>query len=564
MTLGVGLFRGEVGESSLFPYPRVVAPEASRLNALLPQIRAELATAADVPLDERLQSARRLGLMGLVVPASHGGYGFSMLAQCRVMQEIARLDASLAMTLLVHAMAVQAIAQFGSADQKSHHLPKLASGESIGAFALTETGAGSDAARVRTLATFDARSDGYVLQGLKHWVSNGGVFGVMVLFAATVPSGQGRKPRLMALLVEPQAALQVSERIPTLGLRDADIRSLVFDQVQVPRGSALTQPGRGIRVALSVLEPARVVLSACLVGICQAMLNQLVLYVKKRRSGGRVIGEYPLVKDRVAEMMALTYGAESAVYLVAGAYDHRFPQLAPDAGLARLAAAHAAGRCAELAMEIALSPSLVEGHVLERALRDVRTMRVLDGAEDVLRQSVARAALTPLGELSGGAARGRAAGALGLVRELATHTLRRARDQARGRSDVVLARREPLLEREAELCDRGLRLLAESVAQALRRHGRDLGELQNVQGRFTDAAAELYVLLATYSRASAAVERQGHAGARREIELAGLVTRTGLERVEWRLDHLETEAADLRQQVAARTYADMGYPFDVF
>lgn len=564
MTLGLGLFRGEVAESALFPYPRLIAPEVSRLGALLPQIRTVLVDSAELPLNERLERARGLGLMGLVVPRDHGGLELSTLAYCRVMQEVARLDASLAMTLLVHGMAVQAIAGFGTPEQKARYLPPLASGESIGAFALTETGAGSDAARVRTLATLDATGEGYVVEGVKHWVSNGGVFGVMVLFAATVPSGHGRKPRLMALLVEPQPALRVGERIATLGLRDADIRSIEFERIAVPRRNALTPPGRGIRAAVSVLEPARVVLSACLLGICQAMLSQLVLHVRKRRSSGRVIGDYPLVRDRVAEMVALTFGAESAAYLAAGSYDYRLPQLSADAGLARLAAAHAAGRCAELAMEVVLSPSLVEGHVLERALRDVRTMRVLDGAEDVLRQSVARAALTPLTAQEGPGARGGAAAALRLVRELASETVRRAREQTRRAAPVVVPRREPLLEREAELCERGLRLLADSVAEALRRHGRELGELQNVQGRFADTAAELYVLLATYSRAAAAVEREGQAGSRRQIELAALVTRLGLERIEWRLDHLETEAADLRHKVAARTYADMGYPFDVF
>jgi acyl-CoA dehydrogenase family protein 9 len=222
------LFFGVIAEDVVFPYPELGDTERTSLHALLDRVRkfletavkpAEIDSAGMIP-DAVLEGLRELGLFGMSIPTQYGGQGLSMTAYSRVIQEVAAVDASVALTLHVHqAVAARALLMFGNEAQKQLFLPLLARGDKIAAFALTEQATGSDAGSIRTLAALDESTQSYRMTGAKPWVTNGEIADLFIVFARTNPAEEGNKPRITAFVVERGAGVATRERQETLGAR---------------------------------------------------------------------------------------------------------------------------------------------------------------------------------------------------------------------------------------------------------------------------------------------------------------------------------------------------------
>src|SRR5215469_10935081 len=260
-----------------------------------------------------------LGLHGITVEEEFGGSGLGYLEHCVAMEEISRASASVGLSYGAHSnLCVNQIRRNGSVAQKRRYLPKLISGEHVGALAMSEPGAGSDVVGMRTRA--ERRGDRYVLNGSKMWITNGPEAETLVVYAKTDPSAGPRG--ITAFLIEKGfSGFSTAQKLDKLGMRGSDTCELVFQDCEVPEENVLGNLGQGVGVLMSGLDYERVVLAAGPLGIMQACLDVAVPYVHERKQFGQAIGEFQLVQGKLADMYTTTNASKSYVYAVARACD---------------------------------------------------------------------------------------------------------------------------------------------------------------------------------------------------------------------------------------------------
>jgi acyl-CoA dehydrogenase family protein 9 len=560
------LFFGVVAEDVLFPYPQLAPAERDRVRDLVRDVRRFLDVEVDPEridreraIDDRTRaSMAKLGLFGLGIPAEHGGLGLSQTAQARVFEEVATRDASLALTLVAHgAIGLRGLLLFGTDAQKRELLPALASGEKIAAFALTER-SGSDAGSIRCHAAKDETTGAYRLVGEKPWVTNGAIAGLVTVIARTSALDEGHKPRLTALLVDRGPGVSVGQRLDTLGVRGADVSTLGFDTT-VPKERVLGDVGKGYKVAMAVLNEARLALSATMVGQARTIVNQTVELMGSRRSFGRVIGEFPILKDKITKMMADVYAIESMTYLTTGLADRGLEDYSLESAICRVASSEALWRVVNEGMQAAAGRGYVADSPLGRQLRDARASFVLDATNETLRCFIALSGLRGpgmrLSEVVG--AMYEPVKGFGLLRDFAVRKVREALRRER------VTRAHPLLAREAVIFEEVTDELSRAAHRALRDHGAEIAEMQYTQMRIANIAIDLYALAACLSRTTLAIEQRGEGGASREIDLTVMFASAAQGRMAASLARLEHNDDELRKSIAARTYTDRGYPFDI-
>lgn len=560
------LFGGVVAEGVIFPYPEPSRAEADELHAVLEAFRRFAAKGVDPAKIDRdaaigpevLTGLRELGLMGLLVPKAHGGAGMKMTAYARAIQEIATTDGALAMTVAAHgSLAVRAITLFGSEELKARWLPRLAKGELVGAFALAEVGAGSDAASIQTRA--ELVGDHYVLSGEKAWVTNGGMADVFVVFARTSPADEGAKPKLTAFLVERGEGVTTGPNEEKLGVRGVSTTAVTLDHVIVPKSQVLGEVGRGFKVAMEVLTHARLSLASSCVGKGKRLLRMSVERVSERKAFGRNISEFGLVRDKIAQMTSELFALESMTYLTTGLVDAGSSDFTVESAICKVFGSEVLWRVANEAAQIAGALGYMGAQPWERLLRDARIAMVYQGTNEILRCFIALSGMQGLGrelEEVSKAMREPIKG-FGLLSDFA---LRKARS-ALGRER--LSRAHPVLSREAVAFEEYTGLLAKSIDNVLRRHGKNIAEMQYTQKRVADVAIDLYAIASVIVRTSRAIERRGEEGSRREIDLTSVFVTSAKRRLHENLAAFEENDDELRKSIAQRTVTDGGYPLDV-
>jgi acyl-CoA dehydrogenase family protein 9 len=562
------LFCGVIAEDVVFPFPELNESERVRLHTLLERVRkflessvkpADLDATGIIP-ESVLDGMRELGLFGLAIPPEYGGQGLSTTAYARVIEEVASVDASLGLMLHVHqAVAARGLLLFGNDEQKRRFLPELARGDKISAFALTEQAAGSDAGSIRTLAAIDEARDCYVLNGSKPWVTNGELADLFLVFARTNPADEGSKPRITAFIVERGPGVETHERREILGVRAAAVAHVAFENVVVPEANVIGEAGKGFKIAMSVLNEARLGVAAALVGQCRALINLSVLRLRKRRSFGRVIGEYPILKDKISRMVCDTYVIESMTYLTTGLADRGVEDYSLESAIGRVASTEALWRVVNEAMALGGSPGYVRGHPLERHLRDARVAFVIDGTNEVLRCFIALAGLRGPGQRLSDvqSAMYEPVKGFGLLREFAVRKVREALRRDR------ITQAHPLLARETVMFEEIADELSRACDRALREHGSEIAEMQYPQMRIANIVIDLYGLAACIARTTRIIEREGEGGARRHLDLTTMFATTAQARMLSNLQQLEHNDDELRRAISSRIYTDGGYPFDI-
>ncbi|HVJ88347.1 MAG TPA: acyl-CoA dehydrogenase family protein, partial [Labilithrix sp.] len=498
------------------------------VNAVLDGIRrlaakqldpARIDREAAIP-PELLAGLRELGIFGLAVPKAYGGSGFGYTAYARVVQELASLDASVALTVSAHqSLGLAALLFFGTEELKAKYLPQCARGESIAAFALAEVGAGSDAGAIQTRA--DRHGDSYVIQGEKSWVTNGGISDLITVFARTSPAEDGAKPRLTAFLVERGPGVTTGELEPTSGVRGASTTCLHLSSAQVPATHVLGEVGRGFKVAMEVLTSARLALAASCIGSSKRLLRLAVERATERKTFGRTIAEFPLIKDKIAKMSAEIFALESMTYLTTGVVDAGRTDFSVESAICKVFGSETLWRVANQSAQIAGALGYTNNQPWERMIRDARATLVFEGTNEILRCFIALAGMQGPGIALQGS--GLLEDVSKAMREpikgfglLSDFALRKARSVlSRDRPTRVY----PPLARENAIVTSYAQQLAKSVDTVLRRHGKNIAEMQFTQKRVADVAIDLYALSSCLTRTTRAVEKRGEEGARREIDL---------------------------------------------
>jgi isovaleryl-CoA dehydrogenase len=328
-----------------------------------------------------------LGVLGITVDDEYGGAGMGYLEHCVALEEISRASASVGLSYGAHSnLCVNQIARNGNADQKQRYLPKLISGEHVGALAMSEPGAGSDVVSMRLRA--DKRGDRYVLNGSKMWITNGPNADTLVVYAKTDPDAGSRG--ITAFLIEKSfVGFTTAQKLDKLGMRGSNTCELVFQDCEVPAENVLGQIGRGVNVLMSGLDYERAVLAAGPLGIMQACLDVVVPYVHERKQFGQAIGEFQLIQAKLADMYTTMNAARAYVYTVAKACD-RGQTTRKDAAGAILYAAERATWMALEAIQCLGGNGYINDYPTGRLLRDAKLYEIGAGTSEIRRMLIGR------------------------------------------------------------------------------------------------------------------------------------------------------------------------------
>src|SRR5919206_2536034 len=329
----------------------------------------------------------RLGLLGITVEEEYGGAGMGYLEHCVALEEISRGSASVGLSYGAHSnLCVNQIRRNGTEAQKRKYLPKLISGEHVGALAMSEPGAGSDVVSMRTRA--DKRDGRYVLTGNKMWITNGPEAETLVVYAKTDPEAGPRG--ITAFLIEKgMKGFSTHQKLDKLGMRGSDTCELVVEDCEVPEENVLGEVGRGVGVLMSGLDYERVVLAAGPLGIMQACLDVALPYVHERKQFGQPIGTFQLMQGKLADMYVTMNACKAYVYAVAKACD-RGETTREDAAGAILYAAEKATQVALDAIQLLGGNGYINDYPTGRLLRDAKLYEIGAGTSEIRRMLIGR------------------------------------------------------------------------------------------------------------------------------------------------------------------------------
>jgi butyryl-CoA dehydrogenase len=355
-------------------------------SEIRPLIR-EYERAHKFPL-EQIRKLGEMGFCGMLIPEEWGGAGTDTISYAIMVEEVARVEASTAVVLSVtNSAAAGPLLKHGTEAQKKKYLRRLARGEILGAFCLTEPQAGSDAAGIQTRA--EHRGDEYVINGTKIWVSNGDVSGVYTVFAKTDPSAGARG--VTAFLVEPGfPGFRVSRYEEKMGLSLSPTVEIVFDNCRVPAENRLGEEGVGLKIALEALDGGRIGIGAQSVGLAQGALEAATRYAKQRRAFGRSISEFQAIQWMLADMQTEIEAARALTHFAAWVRDSGTQALGPHSSRAKLYASEMANRVAYKAVQIHGSLGYSRESDVERYYRDARVLTIYEGTSEMQRTVIAR------------------------------------------------------------------------------------------------------------------------------------------------------------------------------
>lgn len=335
-----------------------------------------------------VQEMADLGLLGGPLPAEYGGGAWDAVSLALCYEELGRADSSVRGFMTVHTSLVsQCLLAWGAEEQKQRYLPKLIRGEWIGCYCLTEPNAGSDAASIETTATEDG--DGYVLNGEKVWITNGGIADLAIVFASHDRSLKHKG--LCAFLVETNTPGFLREKMPgrELGHRASDHAHLRFERMRVPKTALLGAAGEGFRVAMSALDHGRLGVAAGALGVAQACLDACVAFARARRQFGRRIGDFEMIQAAIAGMAADVDAARLLVYRAAWLKDRGEPATRA-VSIAKLFAVEAAVHAANEAVLLHGGRGYSNEYPVERYLRDIKGLQIYEGTSHIQRIVIAR------------------------------------------------------------------------------------------------------------------------------------------------------------------------------
>jgi alkylation response protein AidB-like acyl-CoA dehydrogenase len=510
-TLGFakGLFFGHFNAPLLFPYPQIAPQERERTERAVAEVRRYAAehidaTAidrnAEIPADV-VGGLARLGVLGMTAPEEFGGRGFSQLANAQVMEVIGgHCSATAVFVNAHHSIGIRALLLFGTHEQKARWLRPLVTGEQLAAFALTEPEAGSDASNVQTTATPTPDGSGYVLNGTKRWITNGGIAGVLTVMARTPGAGPNKKKEITAFLVTPDmSGFKVLEpRMSKLGIRGTATGRLAFENMFVPKENILGAVGKGLRIALTVLDFGRTTFGASCTGAAKTCLEAAARHAKKRVQFEQPIAEFELVKKKIAYMAAHAFAMEATVAECASFIDRGFEDYMLETAMLKVWSTEALWQIVNDTVQIYGGKAYFTDEPYERMLRDARINQIGEGANDVLRAFIAMVGIKPVADQllkvkeALGSPVKRIGTLLGFGTSYVKSRLRLATPEVPARSQELAGHARAL---GKQVRDFGL-----AVQRMLMRHREAILFRQYVQERLADAACELYASSCTLSR----------------------------------------------------------------
>jgi acyl-CoA dehydrogenase family member 9 len=564
---------GRIEEDIILPFPALSTGEKETLEGVITTLTQLLAPReADFRAWDRkgelppefVNQLREAGLFSFVIPEEHGGLNFGSKAYSRALQEIARYDASVAVTVGAHSsIGMRGLLLFGTPQQREKYYPKLATGEMIAAFCLTEPGSGSDAASIKTTAVRDG--DGWVLNGNKLWITNGGIADFFTVFAKTGDPKE-RKGVSAFIVTRDMPGVSHGPHEDKMGIRASSTTTVTFDNVRIPAENLLGEEGKGFKVAMAILNSGRTGLGGGSVGGMKKLISLSTAQANQRVQFDKPIREFGLVKQKVGQMIIDCYAAEATVTMVAELVDQGYEDYQVEAAISKVFASEALYRTADEALQIAAGNGYMCDFPYERVVRDSRINRIFEGTNEILRLFIALTAmndvgqsLRELGKTLEGVFNDPIKG-FGVISEYA---LRRAA-MATGinREGTAFTRLDPLLKTAQIIFEDGTRDLASATDRILRKHGRSIIDKQFATKRLSDIMIDLFVLACVLSRVDASIRTQGQTGAAREIDILNAFAGQVRRRVRNTVAEIDDNQDELIKELADDAFENEKFSWD--
>ena len=505
-TLGFakGLFFGHFNASLVFPYPQLDPREQPIVNQAVAEVRRfaeEHIDAAAIDRDADISPSviaglGKIGVLGMTAPKEHGGRGFSQLAYCKIMEVIGGHCSSTAVFVNAHlSIGIRALVLYGTPEQQARWLPRMVTGEHLGAFALTEPEAGSDASNVQTRATPTPDGKGFLLNGEKRYITNGAIAQVLTVMARTPVAGS-EETKVTAFLVTPDMpGFEVVEaRMPKCGIRGTATARLAFHDLFVPKENVLGPIGKGLRVALTVLDFGRTTFGASCTGASKVCLRAAIAHAKRRKQFKQSLSEFELVKKKIAYMAAHAFAMEATTTQCAAFIDRGFDDYMLETAMLKVWSTDALWQMVNDTLQIYGGQGYFNNEPYERMMRDARINTIGEGANDVLRAFIAMVGIKPIADQL-----------LGVKvawerKQLGTLFGFLGKQIAKRLSTPDVPVRSAKLQRSAKELGRRVRAFSVAVQSMLMKHRENILFRQYVQERIADAACELYASSCTLSR----------------------------------------------------------------
>ncbi|XP_015249880.1 PREDICTED: acyl-CoA dehydrogenase family member 9, mitochondrial [Cyprinodon variegatus] len=511
------LFLGQINKAEVFPYPEIGNEELEEIKQFVAPVEkffseevdsAKIDREATIPA-ETLSGLKELGLFGIMIPEEYGGLGLSNTMYARL-NEIIALDGSIAVTLAAHqAIGLKGILIAGTEAQKKKYLPRLASGEHIAAFCLTEPGSGSDAASIQTRATLSEDGQHYLITGSKIWISNGGFADIMTVFARTEVEVDGvRKDRISAFIVEKSfGGITSGKPEDKLGIRGSYTCEVSFDNVPVPVENVIGEVGGGFKVAMNILNSGRFSMGSSCAGMIKKLIELTSEYAATRKQFNKSLSEFGMIQEKFALMAINAFVMESMAYLTAGMMDRPgLPDCSLEAAMVKVFSSEGGWICCSEALQVLGGLGYTKNYPFERYVRDSRILPIFEGTNEILRMYVALTGMQHAGRVLTGKIKEMKKGNIFLAATMAGKKLRTSLGASvdlglTGKDGVV----HPSLEESAKKLEQNVSLFGSTVESLLYRYGKSIVDEQLVLKRVADVLIHLYAMTAVLSRASRSI-----------------------------------------------------------
>ncbi|KAG8516951.1 Acyl-CoA dehydrogenase family member 9, mitochondrial, partial [Galemys pyrenaicus] len=535
------LFLGKIEKKEVFPFPEVSQDELNEINQFVGPVEKFFTEEVDsrkidrdgkIP-NETLEGLKSLGLFGMQVPEEYGGLGLSNTMYARL-GEIISLDGSITVMLAAHqAIGLKGIILAGNEKQKAKYLPRLASGEHIAAFCLTEParsararpsppiptilssahiclGSGSDAASISTRATLSEDKQHYILNGSKVWITNGGLANIFTVFAKTkIEDSDGSvKDKITAFIVERDfGGVTNGKPEDKLGIRGSNTCEVHFENTRVPVENVLGEVGGGFKVAMNILNSGRFSMGTAVAGMLKKLIGMTAEHACTRKQFSKKLSEFGLIQEKFALMAQKTYVMESMAYLTAGMLDQPgFPDCSIEAAMVKVFSSEAAWQCVSEALQILGGSGYVKDYPYERMLRDARILLIFEGTNEILRMYIALTGLQHAGRILTARVNELKRGNVTTVMETVGQRLR---DTLGRRVDMgltgTLGAVHPSVGDSANKLEENVYYFGRTVETLLLRFGKTIAEEQMVLKRVANTLINLYGMTAVLSRASRSI-----------------------------------------------------------
>ncbi len=566
-----GLFSGIILDDLVFPYPKMDKEEAENVNLIKETFKKfaddnidsqKIDQKAKIP-EEVIEGLKELGFFGLNVPEEYDGFGLSSAGYVKTLEMLAGFDPSIGITLGAHqSIGLKSLIMFGNEKQKKKYLPKLAAGEMVAAYCLTEPGAGSDAAGIKTKAVRDEKNGCYVINGSKLWITNGGFADFFTVFAKEAVVGKDGKTqeKISAFIVTgDMEGISRGKEESKLGLKGTSTTAIFFEDVKAPFENLLGESGKGFKVAMHTLNSGRVGLAGGSVGALKLVLKEALDHITQRRQFNKNLCQFEMIKEKVAQIAIDLFAAESMVYLTTGLIDRGDVDYSLESSICKIKASEICWRGINECLQMVGGLGYMKEYLYQRYLRDSRINMIFEGTNEVLRMFITLSGVQERGQYLkkiGNALKGPIKG-FGVLTDYATKWLKNRVSTERIREV------HPSITNCKIQFENWAKNLHFSAERVLIEYGKNIIYREMVQERLANAIIDLYGMIATISRVDTLIKEKGAEKCKREIKLCNAFNEQAWRRVRRNLLMVDKNIDNDMKDISDFIVEENRYPFVV-